>query len=430
MPPLIEILSYLVFTGFLFAAVCAMTRGGRGWPWRVLALVAMVGADVAVELCWQQGGMPLDLWLAVCFGAKGGMLVAYVFVLSRDPPGRRLFVSTVYCAYAACYVSVFHWFVYRDAFGLSVGWRAVVGLGFVVAANLAFTHWVLPFVPQGDRCFKWREPCLGAGVLLLQLFGTGIWPVSVVSASSQSCLLFALVSATALVVFPLLCRSMRMRLLNAEIAHNLDVMVAEVKERRAALDEARRLRHDQRHHRIVVADLLLRDRTKEALAYVNALDREGGALAGTTDVWCRNETVNAILAGAARKAAALGVGFSAEAHVERTSPLPDTELVSLVANLVENAVCACGEVKGRRLKVDQRRVCVTLRQRDGMFGLTVTNPVPEGFSLSPAGWPCAAWGVGLVSVGRIVAKYRGEWLYRLENGLLTCSVAVYAGNQT
>jgi len=426
---LIDILSYVVFTGFMFAAICAMTRGGRGWPWRVLAMVALVAVDGVVEQCWQLGKMPLDLWLAVCFGAKGTALAACVFVLSRDPPGRRIFLSIVYCAYAACYASVFHLFVYRDVFGLSADWRVAVGLGFVAAANLAFMRLVLPYVPTGDRGYRWRDPCLGAGVLLLHLFGTGIWPVSVVSAPARGCLPFALVSATAWIVFPILCRTMRLRLLNAEIAHSLDIMVAEVKERREALDEARRFRHDRRHHRIVLADLLLRGRTKEALAYVNALDRESAALAGTAGVWCRNETVNAILAGAARKAAALGVGFSAVAHVERSAPLPDVELVSLVANLVENAVCACGEAGGCRPKAEQGKVCATLRQRGDMFGITVTNPVPAGFSLSSAGWPCAEWGVGLASVGRIVAKYRGEWRYRLENGLLTCSVAVCAGEE-
>jgi len=426
---LIDILSYVVFTGFMFAAICAMTRGGRGWCRRVVALGALVAVDVAVEQCWQLGKMPFDLWLAVCFCAKGGVLTACVFFLSRDPTGRRLFLSIVYCAYAACYASVFHLFAYRDVFGLSEEWRAVIGLGFVVAANLAFIYLVLPCVPRGDRALRWRDPCLGAGVLLMHLFGTGIWPVSVVSASGRNCLLFALASATAWVVFPLLCHAMRMRLINVEIAHNLDMMVAEVKERRSALDEARRLRHDQRHHRIVIADMLLRDRPKEALAYVNALDREGWALAGTTDVWCRNETVNAILSGAARKAAELGVGFSAEAHVERASPLPDVELVSLVANLVENAVCACGEVEGCGSTAEQGKVCVTLRQRGDMFGITVTNPVPDGFALSSAGWPCAEWGVGLASVGRIVAKYRGEWRYRLEGGLLTCSAVVCAGEE-
>lgn len=48
---MIDVLSYLAFTGFMFAAICAMTRGGRGWPWRVLALGALVGVDVVVDLC-------------------------------------------------------------------------------------------------------------------------------------------------------------------------------------------------------------------------------------------------------------------------------------------------------------------------------------------------------------------------------------------
>jgi len=99
--------------------------------------------------------------------------------------------------------------------------------------------------------------------------------------------------------------------------------------------------------------------------------------------------------------------------------------VDATSSARQNAVEASGEKLKLGVEVEERNVCVTLRQRGDMFGLTVTNPVPAGFSLSPAGWPCAAWGVGLASVGRIVAKYSGEWRYRLEDGLLTCNAAVY-----
>jgi len=413
-----DIIAYAIFTGFEFAALCAFTRIGRGWPLQLLGLGVLVGVDVLLEWWWQLGLLHLDAWVSVCFLFNWGAVAAMTLCLSRECLGRRVFLSLAYGAYAVCFVVVFHLLAYRNIFGLSETVAGLVGLAVVAVMNLALVFWILPWMPRESRVSRWRDPCIAAGAVFANMFACGLWPISAVTAPVRYGLAFALASVAAWVAFPMLCRSMRERLHNADVERRFEQLMAEVKERRTALDEARRLRHDQRHHRIVIADLLLRNRPKEALAYVNALDREGAALAGSTEVWCRNETVNAILAGAVRKAAALGVGFSAEAHVERTIPLPDTELVSLVANLVENAVEACGG-----------EVTCVLRQRGDMFGLTVRNPVPEGFSLSPAGWPCAEWGVGLASVGRIVAKYSGEWRYRLENGLLTCSVAICAGEK-
>jgi len=215
-----------------------------------------------------------------------------------------------------------------------------------------------------------------------------------------------------------LFRSMREHRRAIDIAHGLELLTVEMKERRAAIDDARRIRHDRRHHLIVLGNLLVRGQTKEALEYVSALD-DGMDLSAGAHVWCANETINAVLAGYARKAAEKGVEFTAQAHVERMAPLPDAELVTVVANLVENAIEACA-----------RGVTVTLRQRGDLFGLTVTNDVPPGFRLSRTGQPCVEPGVGLDSVRHVVERHSGEWEYTLSDGLLTCELALCGGGKT
>jgi len=250
----------------------------------------------------------------------------------------------------------------------------------------------------------------------------GFWPVSVINSPARNCAAFWLMLVGVWVAFPSFCRTMRERQHNAAVERSLELMTAEVKVRRTALDEARRIRHDHRHHRIVLAGLLLRGKSDEALEYLNALDEEKGDMGLTTHVWCENETVNAILAGCLRKAMSMAVAFSAEVHVERTTPLSDVEIVAVIANLVENAINACGKVEG-----EQRRVCVALRQRGDMFGMTVTNTVPTGFRLSSAELPCAEFGVGLRSVRRVVDRYSGDWRYTLDGSELTCELVLCAG---
>jgi len=72
-------------------------------------------------------------------------------------------------------------------------------------------------------------------------------------------------------------------------------------------------------------------------------------------------------------------------------------------------------------------VTVTLRQRGDTFGMTVANPVPPEFRLSPGLLPCAVPGVGLGSVLRVIRKHAGDWRYVLENGVLTCEVRICGG---
>jgi len=44
-----DFIAYVVFTGFEFAALCAMTRLGHGWIWQLLGLGVLVGVDVLLE---------------------------------------------------------------------------------------------------------------------------------------------------------------------------------------------------------------------------------------------------------------------------------------------------------------------------------------------------------------------------------------------
>jgi len=439
-----DIFSYSVITGFAFVALCAMTRGGRGWPWRLLGLLSLMGVDVLMEFMAHHVRMTDELWVALFFVLGGCVMSALIVMLSRDSFGRRLFLSLVYAAYGTSYASVFNFFAYR----LSCSSCLALALAGVVVLNVMFLVWVLPQMPRECRDFDWRTPCCIAGAMLVLLFACGLWPVSIVAAPARFCIPFVLLSAAAWVGFPILCRAMREHARRIAAEQSAALMMSEVKVRRAALDEARRIRHDRRHHLIVLGNLLVRGQAKEALDYVSSLD-DGTALGAAAHVWCANETINALLAGYARKAAEKGVAFSAEAHVEGMAPLPDAELVAVVANLVENAINAV-DAASCRVNADvekfsqtrqdaastgdaastEAKVTVALRQRGELFGLTVTNDVSPDFLLARNGLPCDEPGVGLESVRRVVERYSGEWVYTLADGRLTCELALCGGCRT
>jgi len=428
----VDILSFAVFTGFAFAALCAITRVGRGWPLQLLGLAALGVIDFLLELLWRTGRMPLDLWLSVCFAVKCGVIVVLVFALSRDSPGRRLFLSITYGAYAVCYAVFFHALTYRNVFGLHKEMVFVAGLVVVAALNLAFIFWILPQMPGDSRHYRWHVSCIVAGVVTASLFVSGVWPISVLTAPARYCSAFALASVVAWVAFPLLCRMMRERLFAVATDRRLELMMAEVKVRRSAIDLARRLRHDQRHHRAQIVEYMLSGQHEKVLDYLRQLDEEAEEAPTDKLVWCGNETVNAILSGVSRKAAAKRVSFAAEVRVERDIALPDVELVAVLANLIENALeAAAGQHKREPVRLSSPstldfdsspQVTCILRQREFGLGITVTNTVPKDFALSDRGLPCAEPGVGLESVRRVVERHNGQWTYELKDGVLKCQV--------
>jgi len=418
---LTDILLYVVLIGFEFVALCAMTRVGRGWPWQLVGLLVLVGLKASMEAWYRLASPSYALWVMGCFIGAWFAFAALVMCLSRERCGRRLFLATTYGMYSVCHLSAFHALTFRNVFDLSDGWACAAGLAVISAANLVFIFVILPLIPRdGDKC-SWTMPCIAVGFLFILLCVSGVWPISVLSASGLESIPFMVTLVISWVVFPGVCRFLRDMLHRGDVERNLAMLMAEMKERRAVIDQARRLRHDQRHHRVQLAEYLLRGQNDRALAYLRELDDEAAETPTDRLVWCNNETINAILASGARKAAAHGgVEFSAELHVEPTIDLPDLELVVVLANLIENAIhaaCACG---GR----SRPQVRVRLRQRTHGLGIQVENPVPPDFTLSAKGMPCENPGIGLESVRWVVERHSGEWSYTLADGVLTCNVVL------
>ena len=383
----------------------AVTRTGRG-----SAVLASVGYAALYGL-WTWGGVALGLDLSEALRLTACVMLvpftALVVALSRGDAARQLFVALDYQICLAATLPFAHLLLFRA----SSPWGLPAACAVVVAVHVLFLGVLLSRVPRTEKTFRWREPCAAAALLLLLLYATGVWPLSPATGGGRELAVFAVTGFAAGASLPLLYASVGFQMRTLGACRALERLSADVAVRREAIDAARRQRHDQRHHRIVLAEYLLRGQVDRALAYLEQLDAEAGATLTDRLVWCENDTINAILSGSARKAAAKGVRLEVAASVDRTVAVPDVDLVALVANLIENAVNA---------SADGDTVAVTLRQRERTVGMTVTNRVPSGFALTADGLPGARTGVGLESVRRIVARHRGELAYTLADGRLTC----------
>ena len=184
----------------------------------------------------------------------------------------------------------------------------------VVAVHVLFLGVLLSRVPRTEKTFRWREPCAAAALLLLLLYATGVWPLSPATGGGRELAVFAVTGFAAGASLPLLYASVGFQMRTLGACRALERLSADVAVRREAIDAARRQRHDQRHHRIVLAEYLLRGQVDRALAYLEQLDAEAGATPTDRLVWCENDTINAILSGFALTADGLpgartGVGL-------------------------------------------------------------------------------------------------------------------------
>lgn len=172
------------------------------------------------------------------------------------------------------------------------------------------------------------------------------------------------------------------------------------------VEETKAVRHDLRHH-FTVMDGLLQSREYERLgeyvAQYQAAVRPD-ELAGYT----QNVVADVLLRHYAKIAGEQGIDFAVHARLSRDSSVADSDLCAVLANLLENAVEACG-----RMTDSQRFISISMTQSKAALSIQVENSA-ERSSVRQKGNSFASVkaeeriGYGLSSVSATVKRYGGE----------------------
>ena len=192
------------------------------------------------------------------------------------------------------------------------------------------------------------------------------------------------------------------------------------------VEETRQARHDLRHHII----LLRRIRDNRDFAALDEL------LAGYPDLetldrpllYCRNETVNAVLAHFGDQAAEQGIRYTVKLDIPEDVFVEKPDLAVLFGNLLENAVEACSHAEGERF-ITVSGVASRADAAQGSLTLIVENSC-EG---EPRAGENGAFrsskhggnGIGIASVRSIAARYGGVSSFAAKDGVFTASLILY-----
>ena len=180
-----------------------------------------------------------------------------------------------------------------------------------------------------------------------------------------------------------------------------------------AAQEGRRIRHDVRHHNIVIAEYARKGQNEELLQYLNDYNK---ALNGEIqDYVCSNTMVNNLLSEYTRKAKEKGIEVELEVELEKKLPIPGIDLVAILANAYENAIYGCTESGAAR---DGRKCFIHLmiRRKAGKLVICCKNtcsPEPE-YGQSKQVF---TGGIGVSSIIETADKFGGEYDFKNDNGV-------------
>jgi len=396
----------------------ALTRAVRGWGRTIGVYLVGYLVPLACSLFGTNGLLHGESqggagWLAVGFVIFYCLWGVLATVMSKGSLGRRLFAVLV-CGVHQVGAFAFSLLVMHNVPSVALG--SALGCLIMGVMGGIFLLRILPLVMKMSDRTGWRDLNLTAVMNFLLLYVSGIWPMYVPTGDWSDVMRFIVANAVAVVYFPVALVFADRNRAAAELAHvenSMRQMEAEMRARRAVIDEARREDHDRRHHLRTIAEFLSTGNPEKALTYVQGLQDEASPKLKIT-IWIENETVNAIFAGGERLARAEGVAFVAEADVPRQISVSDIDLVAILANLIENAIHAAPRGTS---------VAVRLAYENDILRFRVSNAVKGGFELKD-GLPCAEPDIGILSVRTIIEKHHGFFGYQLKDGRIAACGSV------
>ena len=178
---------------------------------------------------------------------------------------------------------------------------------------------------------------------------------------------------------------------------------------------ARQTRHDFRHHNIVVMELAEKRDYEGILQYLKEYERIEAEKQERS--YCRNHALNSLLSAYAKKAGQEGIDISVEVHLEDTLCISEVDAVSVLANMMENAVHGCMEMEGKReieVRVKQaNQILLMLCKNSCAADILFCNGLPQSHDHE---------GVGVKSIENTVAKYAGDVDFSARDGVFICRV--------
>ena len=178
-------------------------------------------------------------------------------------------------------------------------------------------------------------------------------------------------------------------------------------------EQVRQNRHDMRFHYQALMTLAKTGETDKIIDYLKT--RSEILEATTTGRFCENETINNILKVFYQKATAQNITMEIRAAAKPDISVPSPTLVTIVANILENALHGAIESKA-----EKPSITVSIKHKAGRLVISCENTCAP--SLAFEEMPEYLQGIGVHSVMSSAEKHNGSCRFSANNGVFSCMV--------
>ncbi len=353
------------------------------------------------------------LWIYIAFWSTLVIFLMEVFWISSESVSKTIFVIQAYLQ-AFCALIFLSGMLSKWLFG---GTQAVTASIRTVLHSLGLAVYGIWFrkkfeAIRNDVATGWWPVCFLS--ILYTIY------ISYIAITAQAgyfghndmfkfLLLMVTMAAGYAVIFHLI-RYMREAALKSQMEQYQRVLLEKLEIMEKAEEDAKRLRHDFKHHIQNITQYARNREIEELLEYLGEYSDEVEHMAQPR--LCENLVVDHILTIYADKAREKGITVDFVVSVDTDIDISNMDLVAILANLMENAIYGCLD-SGK----EQTDIKVCLRTKAGKFSIQVENTCQDKIAFEN-GRPKLKnrEGIGISSILNSVEKYEGDADFRSEGG--------------
>lgn len=175
----------------------------------------------------------------------------------------------------------------------------------------------------------------------------------------------------------------------------------------------RQNRHDMRHHYQELLSMALEGKTEKIIEYLKLQSTSIETM--NTGRFCENETINNILRVFHQKATSQNITIDIRAAAKPDLSVPSPALVTVVANILENALHGAAESKAK-----SSSIAVSIKHKSGHLVISCENTCSQ--SLKFEEMPEHLQGIGIHSVISTAEKYNGSCRFSASDGVFSCTI--------
>lgn len=185
----------------------------------------------------------------------------------------------------------------------------------------------------------------------------------------------------------------------------------------------RRSLHDYKNQLNCIQGMLNDDRIEETKEYIAGLT--GSFQANITHINTNHAVVNVVLNQKYQEATEKGIAMTMSVNDLSALTVSEEEIVSLLVNLLDNAIEACERLEENRV------IQFKMILEEGQLILSVRNPVKEtvqikGKTIVTSKQDKSHHGIGLLNIDSVVSRNDGTSVLKCENGWFSFSVMIPA----